>query len=263
MPLWPELVTRNLDGFVLAFFRMGAMLAFAPAFGHRSVPVPHRVGLALLLSVLVAPALKDAAPAAGREALGWLVAVAGEVLIGLAIGFIGSLVLSAVEIAGEVIGLEMGLSIAAVFDPGRAEQETIVARFLNTLALLLFLALNGHHVLIRAVAVSFQRIRPGTMLEPATAAGIVSFGGKIIQSGLALAAPLVAIALVLNVALALVGRSAPQANVFLVGLPLGIGLGFLGLVDDLFSFTQGFTRLIGQLPSDLDTLLLGAAHGLR
>jgi flagellar biosynthesis protein FliR len=189
--------------------------------------------------------------------------VAGEIAVGATIGFIAQLALSAVEIAGELIAHGMGLSIAAVFDPARGEQQTVVASFLNTLALLMFLAMNGHHVLIRAAAVSFERIPLGGMIAPAAAGGVASLGGRLVQSGFALAAPLVALLLVVNVILALVGKAAPQANVFLLGLPLSLGLGLLGLVDVLPGFGQSVGRLMTEMSGQLDLLVLGATHGVR
>jgi flagellar biosynthetic protein FliR len=257
------LLARNLDGFLLVFFRIGAMLAWTPVLGHRSIPVSHRAGLALLLAGIVTPVLPPRPPAAERDALGWVLAVAGEVFVGLMIAFVAQLLLAAVEMAGELIGFEMGLSIAAVFDPVQGDQETIVSRFLSTVALLVFLTVNGHHLLIRAVVVSFQRIAPGGALDLAAAGGAVSLGAKLLASGTALAAPLIAVLLIVNVALALVGRVAPQANVFILGLPLSIGIGVLGLYEMLPSFAQGFGRLVLEMPVDLDALLLGGAHGLR
>jgi flagellar biosynthetic protein FliR len=256
------LLARNLDAFLLVFFRIGAMLAWTPVLGHRSIPVSHRAGLTLLLAGIVTPIL-PARPAAERDALGWVVAIAGEVFVGLMIAFVAQLLMAAVDIAGELIGFEMGLSMASVFDPVQGEQETIVARFLSTVSLLTFLTVNGHHLLIRAVVASFQRIAPGGALELAAAGGAVSLGGKLLASGTALAAPLIAVLLVVNVALALVGRVAPQANVFVLGLPLSIGIGVLGLYEMLPSFAQGFGRLVLEMPVDLDALLLGGAHGLR
>jgi flagellar biosynthetic protein FliR len=227
------------------------------------VPVAHRAGLAVLLAFTVMPTLGPRGGAAERDALGWVVAVAGEVLIGVAIAFVAQLVLAAVEMAGELIGLEMGLSIAAVFDPASGQQETVIARFLNLFALLLFLGLNGHHLLIRAVAVSFQRIRPGGAIDLTMTGGVVSLGSKLLQSGCALAGPVVAILVVGNVALGLVARVAPQSNVFILGLPLSMGLGVLGLYGDLPSFAASLARLVAELPSDLNVVLVGGAHGLR
>jgi flagellar biosynthetic protein FliR len=262
MPTLTDLLGRHLEAGLLVFFRMGAMLAWAPVLGHRSVPLPHRAGLALMLAMIVAPVLGPiATPAA--DLVGWILAVAGEILIGLAIGFVAHLAISAVQIAGELIGLEMGLSIATVFDPVRGEQDTIVARFLYMVALLLFLALNGHHLLIRAVAFSVHRIEPGSALDRALAGGMVALGGKVIQSGLALAAPLLAVLVVVNVVLALLGRAVPQTNVFLLGLPLSIGLGLFALYDELPAFLEGVSGLVAGMRGDLDAILMGARHGLR
>jgi len=256
------LLTQHLGTFLLAFFRLGGMLAWAPVFGHRSVPVPHRAGLAALLALVLTPLLTGSSRGPD-DTLGWTLAVAGEVLVGLAIGFVASLVVAAAELAGELIGFQMGLGLAAVFDPSTGEQAGVVARFYQILALLLFLAVNGHHLLIRAVALSFQRIGPGTVLEPAVTGGIAGLGGKLLQSGVALAAPVVGILLVLNVALALLSRAAPQANVFMVGLPLSAGLGVLGLLDALPHVGQVVTGLIAELPTDLNVLFGGGLHGLR
>jgi flagellar biosynthetic protein FliR len=261
-PELTALLARNLDVFLLVFVRLGAMLAWTPVLGHRSVPLPHRAGLTLLLAWIVTPTL-PAMRAVDRDALGWTVAIIGEALVGLLIAFVAQLVLAAVEMAGELIGFEMGLSMGAVFDPARGEQETIIGRFFNTFAVLVFLTVNGHHLLIRAVAVSFDRLPPGSVLDLAAAGGVVSLGAKLVQSGCALAAPLLGVLLIINVALALVGRVAPQANVFVLGLPLSIGIGVLGLYEVLPSFTHGVALLVAEIPGDLDGVLLGASHGLR
>jgi flagellar biosynthetic protein FliR len=239
------------------------MMAWAPVLGHRSVPLLHRAGLALVLAMIVAPVVGPLSLAPSSDAVAWVLAVAGEIAIGLAIGFVAHLAISAVQMAGELIGLEMGLSIATVFDPARGEQDTIVARFLYMVSLLLFLSLNGHHLLIRAVALSFQRIEPGTLFDRALAGGIVALGGKVIHAGLALAAPLLAVLVVVNVLLGLLGRAVPQSNVFMLGLPLSIGLGLFALYDELPAFMQGVTGLVTGMRVDLDAILTGASRGLR
>jgi len=261
MPELLGILTRHLEPFLLAFFRLGAMLAWAPVIGHRSIPVMHRAGIAAALALVLAPTLGAPARPGGLDAVGWLIAVAGEVFVGLAVGFVAMLVVAAADAAGELIGFEMGLSIGVVFNPSTGGQEGLVTRLLNTLALLLFLAVNGHHLLIRAVAVSFERLRPGAAFDPAMAGGLVSLGGKLLESGVALAAPVVGVLVVLNVALGLIGRVVPQSNVFLVGLPVSIGLGLLALYEALPGMMQALEGLIADTTANLDGLFAAVMYG--
>lgn len=256
------LLSRHLGTFLLAFARLGGMLAWSPVFGHRSVPVPYRAGLTLLLALVLTPLLPDRT-LVSNEALGWAVALAGEAFVGLAIATVAQVIMAAADVAGELIGFQMGLTAASVFDPSTGQHPGVVTRFEQILALLLFLAVNGHHLLLRAVASSFQRVSPGAVLEPAVTGGIVGLGSTVLQSGVALAAPLIGMLLVLNVALALVSRATPQAHVFIVGLPVSVGLGLLGLLDTVPHMGEVMTDLFGRMPSILDTLLGGGFHGLR
>jgi flagellar biosynthesis protein FliR len=261
MPELLGILSRHLEPFLLAFFRLGAMLAWAPVIGHRSIPVMHRAGLGAALALVLAPTLGAPARPGGLDAVGWVIAVAGEVFVGLAIGFVAFLVVAAADLAGELIGFEMGLSIGVVFNPATGGQEGLVTRLLNTIALLLFLAVNGHHLLIRAVAVSFERLRPGAALEPVMAGGLLPLAGKLLESGIALAAPVVGVLVVLNVALGLIGRVVPQSNVFLVGLPVSIGLGLLALYEALPGMMQSLERLIADTTANLDGLFAAVMHG--
>jgi flagellar biosynthesis protein FliR len=114
--------------FLLVFFRVGAMMAVAPILGHRSVPVTHRAGLAVLLALLLTPVVAPA-PVDGGDGLGLLLAIAGEILVGIAIGGVATLVLAAVQVAGELVGFQMGLGIGAVYDPALGGQATVFTRF--------------------------------------------------------------------------------------------------------------------------------------
>ncbi|HTY79017.1 MAG TPA: flagellar biosynthetic protein FliR [Candidatus Bathyarchaeia archaeon] len=258
------LLTRHLDTFLPAFARLSGMLAWAPVLGHRSVPIPYRAALALTLALVLTPLLPGPRPApASREMLGWALLLAGEALVGLAIASVAQIVMGAADVAGEVIGFQMGLSAAAVFDPSTGQHPGVVTRFEQILALLIFLAVNGHHLIIRAVASSFQRLTPGSVLEPAVTGGIAGLGGTVLQSGVALAAPLIGMLLVLNVALALVARATPQAHVFIIGLPVSVGLGLLGLLHTVPHVSEVMAGLIGGLPAILDRLFGGGIHGLR
>jgi flagellar biosynthetic protein FliR len=256
------LTSRHLETFLLAFFRLSGLLLVAPVLGHRSVPVPHRAGLAALTALLVAPLLAPPAGGRDRDALALALAVGGELLVGAAIGLVAALVVGAVQVAGELVGHQMGLGIAALFDPAAGGQMTVVTRFQDHLALLLILALNGHHLLLQAVAASFQRIPPGGVgLTGALPATVVGLGGKLFRSGLELAAPVVGVLVVVNLVLALLTRVAPHANIFAVGLPVTVAAGLAGLVETFPYFAAVLARLTAGLAADLTLVLQGAARG--
>jgi flagellar biosynthetic protein FliR len=247
---------------VLATGRFAGLLAWAPGLGHASVPALHRGALAALLAVVVTPALPAGVPGSGHPAA-WLVALAGEVLLGLAIGLVAQLALGAAQAAGQLVSVQMGLDLGAAVQGDADAAPGGLTRLFHLVALTLFLTLDGHHVLIRAAAGSFRRIAPGAALDPAPAGGLAALAGQLFAAALELAAPLAAALLLLQVALGLLSRVAPQANVLFVGLPASLGLGLLGLVDALPRMAAGLAGLVGRLAGDLDRLLLGFAHGGR
>jgi len=248
--------------FLLVFFRVGAMLAVAPILGHRSVPVSHRAGLAALLALLLTPVV-GRAPVDGADGLGLLLAIAGEIVIGIAIGAVATLVLAAVQVAGELVGFQMGLGIGAVYDPALGHTVTVFTRFQETLALLLFLAVDGHHALVAAVAGSFQRMQPGGLLAAQPlAAGMATLGAKVVRAGLELSAPLVSVLFVVNVVLALLSRVSPQMNVFALVTPVAMGAALVTAVAVLPSTLATLARLYADVPADI-AILLGGARGIR
>jgi flagellar biosynthesis protein FliR len=258
------LVSAHLITFVLVFTRMVALTVFAPVFGHRAVPVTERAGLALLFALVLTPVVSAGAGPAPDDAAALVLAVAGELFVGLVVGFLASVALAAVESAGDLIATQMGLSLSSVFDPTTGSQSSVVGRFQHLLGVLLFLSLNGHHLLVQATAASFRRVRPGAFLGAADASlGMVRIGGTLFRSGLELAAPLVGILLIINVALALLARVAPQTNVFMLGIPITIVLGLAGLTETFPFFLTAVGRLTTRLGADLDVVLNGALHGVR
>ena len=246
------------DAFLLAFVRIGALLAVAPIFGHRSIPVTHRVMLAGALAALVAPVLPHPAVAAGSV----VGAVAGELFIGLAIGFVATLVLTAVQTAAETVGLQMGLGIGAAYDPSLGGEASPLARLHEYFALALFLALNAHHAVLGAVTASFQRMPAGGAgIDPRAAAGIVALGGKVLRSGLELAAPLIAVLFTVNVVLALLTRMLPQLHIFVVGVPITIAAGLIALAESTEHSLAVLGRLIAELATDLQLVFGGGVRG--
>ncbi len=221
-----------MTAFLWPFVRMLALVSTAPILGEPSVPRQVKVALAALLALVLAPALAPAPPVAVMSAGGaWI--LAQQVLIGSAMGLTMRMVFTAVQAAGEYIGLQMGLSFASFFDPMGGGSTTVVARLLHMLALLIFLALDAHLLLVAVLAQSFELL---PIADAPLAAGgwlfLVTAGGEIFASGLLLALPLVTALLTLNLAMGILNRASPQFSIFAVGFPLTLlaGIGMLQLL---------------------------------
>ena len=228
------ITTAQLDGllaaFVYPFFRILALASSAPIFSHPGVPRPVRIGLALLVTALVAPTLPVAAPVSPLSADGVLL-IAQQLVIGVAVGLAMQIVFGAVHIAGDLIGLQMGLSFAAFVDPQNSGEAPIVGSFLALILMLLFLALNGHLLLITALVDTFQAFPLGaTGFSAIDARGLVGAGRDLFAVGQQLALPVIAALLLANLALGVLTRTAPQLNLFAVGFPVTLLVGMLMLL---------------------------------
>jgi flagellar biosynthetic protein FliR len=236
-----------LASFLLPLFRVLALMSAAPILSNRAFPVRARVALSAVVALVAAPFAVPVEPSAllGGSAL---LLVAREVLIGLTIGFVARLLFASFEVAGEAVGLQMGLSYAGFFDP-QSGQANAVGRFVNTVALLAFVAVNGPLAVIASVVQSFQVFPAG---DPSfaflTSRSPVQLGAEVFALALNLALPFVALLLFINLSLGVISRVAPQFNVFAVGFPVTIGTGLLLLA-------VGLPMIEAPLVAQLDRLL--------
>ncbi|MES2297825.1 MAG: flagellar biosynthetic protein FliR [Pseudomonadota bacterium] len=207
--------------------RILGLIAAAPLFGNASVPVSVKVALGTLLALIMAPAI-PAMPAADPVSLAGFLIVLQEMLIGLGMGFAMRIVFAAVEMAGEAASLTMGLGFATFFDPQSQGRSSAISQFLTLIATMAFLAINAHLVLLSALAESFVTM-PVSASPLGTGApfALARFGGVIFSAGLQLALPILAALLITNVALGILTRAAPQLNIFGIGFPISLGVGFL------------------------------------
>lgn len=201
------------------FVRVLALFLTAPVLSHKSIPRRAKVGLALLVAFLVAPGTTQ--PAVGIFSAAAPLLLLQQTLLGVMMGFAVRIVFAAVDLAGNMVGLQMGLSFAAFIDPVNSNQTPLIGSFLNLLATLLFLALDGHLALIAAATRSFD-LAP---ISPAFFAGIsweklLALGTGLFELGLHLSLPVLATMLIINFTLGVMSRAAPQLNLFSVGFPL-------------------------------------------
>ena len=235
-----------LAAFLLPFCRILALFTSAPVLSLKAVPTRARVGLSIVLAATIAPsvAVPIRADLLSLTGLGY---IAQEVAVGLAIGFSARLVFAAFDLAGEVIGLQMGLSFAGFFDPAGGT-GTAVGTFMNATATLLFLALNGPLLLIAATLRSFATLPVGGVpFEFARRFDPVALGAEVFAIGLLIAVPFLALILFVNLLLGVMSRVAPQLSLFSIGFPITIGAGLVLLVVGLpwieRPLTDGMTRL--------------------
>jgi len=237
-------LTAWLAAFIWPFFRILALVSSAPVLGNTSVPARVKVGLAFVLTLVLAPILGTMPVVEPGSAIGLLI-LAQQVVIGVAIGFTMRIIFTAVEMAGNIAGMQMGLGFATFFDPQNAAQIPVVGQFLGLLATVLFLAMNGHLYMIEILAQSFQALP--VVPPPFSAAGwraLAGWGGEIFLAGLLLSMPIMAALLITNLALGIMTRAAPQLNVFSVGFPITLAAGFVVLAIALPYFVPLFDRLL-------------------
>ena len=228
------------------FLRVLALFSVAPVFSMRVVPMRVKIGLAFLVALCAQGVLGEQPVISvnGREALG---TVAQQVAVGLAIGFAVRLMFAAVELAGEVIGLQMGLNFAAFFDPTSNAQVSAVARFYGYLAMLLFVVINGHLMLLMAVVKSFDSFPVnGHFLQAAGQMRLHELGASLFSSALWIALPMIAMLLFVNLTLGIISRVAPQMNIYAVGFPVTLTVGMLGITATLPMLEQPMLALLQQ-----------------
>lgn len=227
------------------FLRVLAVFTAAPVLSNRATPIRVRIALSFLIALAAQPAL-PAGPVIGLNDPGAMGAVVQQVLVGLAIGFAARVVFAAVELAGELVGLQTGLNFASFFDPTLGSQSSAIGRFFAHAGALLFVVLNGHLLLAGTVVRSFNKFPVnGNPLESLNALPLHQLGAEMFSYGLWIALPMIGILMFVNAALGIMSRIAPQMNVFAIGFPVTLAAGLLGMTATLPLMEQPFTRLIG------------------
>lgn len=253
-----------IAAFLWPFVRMLALISTSPIFGEKPVTRQVKVGLAALLSIAIGPTL-GTMPAVPLVSAGGIWILLQQVLIGAAMGFTIRLVFAAVQSTGDYVGLQMGLSFASFFDPASGGNTMVLSRLLNLFAILIFLAVDGHLMVIATLAESFHTLPIAD--APLAASGwhfLVLAGANVFSAGLMLALPLVAALLTLNLAMGILNRASPQLSIFAVGFPLTL-LGGIMMLQQLIphlapfleqQFSLGLANML-KVAQALRTLFIG------
>lgn len=229
----------NINSFILIFVRVASMLWSIPVLGAKNVPKGFKIGLGFFITLILLHIVNVDDRIMPGDISSLIMAIGGEFLIGFIIGLMGKLIFTAVDIAGEIMGIQMGFAIVNVIDPQTNAQVPIVAQFQSLLCALIFLSINAHHYFLAAIAESFNILPPlrfalsGELLN-----GIIKFTGEIFVISIKIGAPVMVALLITNVALSIVSKTMPQMNLMAVGFPITIttGLIIMSLSLPLFGY---------------------------
>jgi flagellar biosynthetic protein FliR len=227
------------------FLRTLAVFTSAPVFSSRVFPIRARIALAFFVALAAQPSLVGQTVVGINDA-GAFGAVMQQVGIGLTIGFAIRVVFSAVELAGELVGFQMGLSFASFFDPTMGGQTSAVARFFGQMATFMFIVMNGHVLVLMTVITSFHAFPTDqNFLEALKQIKILDLGTEIFSSGLWMALPMIGMLMFANMALGIVSRVAPQMNIYAIGFPITLSVGLVGMAMTLPMLDEPFLALMG------------------
>lgn len=234
-----------LAAFMFPLARVLGLVAAAPVFNNAAVPMRVKLLAGLAVTFAVAPMLP---PPPQVEPASWagLAILLQQGLVGLLLGFTMRIVFAGVDLAGELIGLQMGLGFAVFYDPQNAGQSPIVAEFVGLLALLFFLAFNGHLMMLALLAESFRALPAGVSPFPAGWETLLRWAAALFSIGVLLALPVIGALLVANIALGVLTKVAPTLNLFAVGFPVTLMAGFAMLALSMPYFAPALENLFVQ-----------------
>lgn len=247
--------------FLLVLARISAFLVAAPFFSLQNFPVMLKAALALGMAALLVPAVPS--PEGNfAGALDFSLALAREVGVGLALGFICTLLFSALSVGGQLIDIKIGFFMSQIFDPTAGGQSTIISRFLFLLGMAFFLSVNAHHEIIAILAKSFEAVPPlGAAVSGKFALVLIRAFADMMVLAVKITAPIMAVALVVDVSLGLVGRTAPQLNIFILGFPIKIMAGIITLSTLVPVLGSIFNHIFQLMERDMLLLLREFFHG--
>jgi flagellar biosynthetic protein FliR len=237
-------------GLIWPLIRVLGVIAAAPIFSHNAIPNRIKLGIGIMLTLIIMPTLPTM-PQFEIFSFQGLFILIQQLVIGLAIGFSMRLVFSAVDLAGQLIGMSMGLGFATFYDHQSQGQSAAVNQFLMLLSMLIFLSLDGHLMIVTAIANSFISMPIVLGAGGINPMKIAMWGEMIFRVGLLLALPAVTALLITNMALGILTRTAPQLNLFAIGFPLTLTVGFVVLALSLPGMLKPIENFIEQAVSNM------------
>lgn len=216
--------------FLLIFVRISGIFMMMPIFSSHNIPGRVKAAFALIITYILFPLVFNSTAVIPEHFLPFLFLVAGELIVGLILGFVSSLIFTAIQMAGQILDMQIGFGIVNMIDPMSGQQAPLIGNFKYILALMTFLGTNGHHVLLSALFASFKLIPvTGVFVNVAVTKFIVDMIGGLFILALKISLPVIVSLLLTDMALGILARTMPQMNIFVVGVPGKIIIGIFVL----------------------------------
>lgn len=240
---------------VFVMTRIGAAMLAAPIFGANGVPMQVRTVITGAIAVMVC-AWTDVAVPANLASLSGMMAVCGELLIGLTLGFVLQLTFAVPVLAAEIVGSGMGMSMASTADPQTGARSPALGQYYTIVLTLIFLALGAHLQFIRLILESYTAFPPGqTWLGAERFEAIAGFGSLMFASAVAVALPVTMVLLIVQLVAGILSRSAPALNLFALGLPASVLTGIVALIISAPLLTDQFTDLVSEALDQVELVI--------
>ncbi|NOX25312.1 MAG: flagellar biosynthetic protein FliR [Deltaproteobacteria bacterium] len=208
--------------------RVGPLIFLMPIIGSSSVPTQVKVLATLTTSLVLLPVLHISATQLPRSVVGLVIFVGSEITIGAILALFARMVLAALEIAGQVVSISMGMGMAGALSPQFGTQVSLVGNLWSIVAILVFLAIDGHHIFIRTMVDSFVWLPPGTIhITGATFRGMMRGASHMFVLSIQIMAPAGVALFLANVAMGIIAKTVPQVPIMIVGMPMNIAIGFI------------------------------------
>lgn len=219
---------NNLLVVVMILIRVGPLLFFMPVFGSKSVPAQAKIMLCLMVSLVLASVIDISAEQMPTTSVGFLLFAINEIIFSAILAFFARLVFASIQLAGQMVGIQMGMGMAGVMDPQFGVQVSLVGQFWNIIAFLIFLAVDGHHLFFRTIVDSYIWVAPGSLhLSQATYNGIIKGISHMFVLAVKIMAPAGAAVFFAHVGMGIIAKTVPQVPILIVGMPVNIVLGFI------------------------------------
>ncbi|HTX99578.1 MAG TPA: flagellar biosynthetic protein FliR [Bacteroidota bacterium] len=242
--------------YVLIFARVMSLIVVAPVVSHQAVPVQVKIALGLFVALVMQPIVAATHPVIDQSLAVLTIMVLKEIAVGLLLGFAAGFILLGAVVAGEMISLDLGMSLATVLDPESGAQNTVMSQFLQLVMTLVFLLLNGHHFVLQALRMSFDAVGIGQFtISTGLTDRLVALAGAVLVVGIKLAAPVIVASFIVNVALGVLARVTPQINVFILNFQVKIGIGFLLMMTAAPMMVYVFKKLLAGFEENMVDLV--------